>query len=109
MRPRHSLRFSRSSRAISAASISPFAARRSTSGTCSRHSRELPQVNILVVHEVEWSSKVVYEVHEIPELLARRGHRVVFIDYEESYKRAGCFDVARVRTKVRPRAHLRPH
>jgi glycosyltransferase involved in cell wall biosynthesis len=62
-------------------------------------------VNILVVHEVDWSAKVVMEVHEIPELLARRGHRVVFIDYEESYRRDGRFDLIRMATKVRAHAH----
>lgn len=62
-------------------------------------------MNILVVHEVEWATKVVFEVHEIPELLARRGHRVVFIDYEESYTRDSRLDLVRLATKVRPRAH----
>lgn len=58
-------------------------------------------MNILVVHEVDWAAKVVMEVQEIPELLARRGHRVVFVDYEESYSRHGFRDLARVSTRVR--------
>jgi glycosyltransferase involved in cell wall biosynthesis len=58
-------------------------------------------VNILVVHEVDWAAKVVMEIHEIPELLARRGHTVVFVDYEESYRRAGRLDLVRVATTVR--------
>lgn len=62
-------------------------------------------MNILVVHEVDWAAKVVMEVHEIPELLARRGHTVVFVDYEESYRRANCLDVVRTATKVRSDAH----
>jgi len=62
-------------------------------------------MNILVVHEVDWAAKVVMEIHEIPELLARRGHRVVFIDYEESYRRGGRFDLVRLATKVRAHAH----
>jgi glycosyltransferase involved in cell wall biosynthesis len=58
-------------------------------------------LNILVVHEVDWAAKVVMEIHEIPELLARRGHTVVFVDYEESYRRANCLDLVRTATKVR--------
>ncbi len=62
-------------------------------------------MNILVVHEVDWAAKVVMEIHEIPELLAQRGHTVVFVDYEESYERKGRLDLARWSTKVRPDAH----
>jgi glycosyltransferase involved in cell wall biosynthesis len=62
-------------------------------------------VNILVVHEVDWAAKVVMEVHEIPELLARRGHTVVFVDYEESYRRVNNRDVVRMATRVRSDVH----
>ncbi len=44
-------------------------------------------MNILVLHEVDYLKKVVYEVHDIPELLASRGHDVTFIDYEEHWER----------------------
>ncbi len=62
-------------------------------------------MNILVVHEVDWAAKVVMEIHEIPELLAQRGHTVVFVDYEESYQRKGRLDLARWSTSVKPDAH----
>jgi glycosyltransferase involved in cell wall biosynthesis len=62
-------------------------------------------MNILVIHEVDWKKKVVYEVHEFPELLARRGHNVTFIDYEESYSRSSWADLVRWSTRVVKDAH----
>jgi glycosyltransferase involved in cell wall biosynthesis len=40
-------------------------------------------LKILVVHEVSFPKKVVYEIHEFPELLALRGHDVTFVDFDE--------------------------
>jgi len=57
-------------------------------------------MNILVIHEIDYLKKVVYEVHDIPELLAARGHDVTFIDYEENWERRNAFDLARFRTEV---------
>jgi len=62
-------------------------------------------MNILVIHEVDWKKKVVYEVHEFPELLSRRGHNVTFIDHEEGWKRENAFDLARFRTEITPNVH----
>ncbi len=62
-------------------------------------------MNILAIHEVDWKKKVVYEVHEYPELLARRGHNATFIDYEENWACAGPFDRVRLRTEVTPNVH----
>jgi glycosyltransferase involved in cell wall biosynthesis len=45
-------------------------------------------MKILVVHEVSYLRKVVYEIHEFPELLALRGHQVTFMDFDEGAKRA---------------------
>jgi glycosyltransferase involved in cell wall biosynthesis len=41
-------------------------------------------VRILFVHEVNYSSKVIYEMHEFPELLALAGHDVAFFHFPES-------------------------
>lgn len=41
-------------------------------------------MNILVVHEVSYAKKVVYEYQEFAEHLAMRGHRVTVIDYDET-------------------------
>jgi len=43
-------------------------------------------MRIAFVHEVNYQSKVVFEMHEFPELLAKNGHEVVFLDYPEGEK-----------------------
>lgn len=40
-------------------------------------------MKILFVHEVSWQKKVTYEIHDFPELLARKGHAVSFIEFDE--------------------------
>ena len=40
-------------------------------------------MKLLFVHEVSWRKKVVYEIHDFPELLALRGHDVSFLEYDE--------------------------
>lgn len=62
-------------------------------------------MNILVLHEVDYLKKVVYEVHDIPELLAARGHDVTFIDYEEHWERRHALDFIRWQTQVVTGAH----
>ncbi len=44
----------------------------------------MASLNLLFVHEIEYETKVVYEVHEFPEQLIARGHRVTFIDFPET-------------------------
>jgi glycosyltransferase involved in cell wall biosynthesis len=43
-------------------------------------------VKILFVHEVSYRKKVIFEMHEFPELLASRGHEVTFFDFDEGAK-----------------------
>lgn len=40
-------------------------------------------MNLLFVHEVNYSNKVVFEMHEFPELLASRGHSLTYVDFAE--------------------------
>lgn len=40
-------------------------------------------MNILVVHEVSYRRKIIYEIHEFPELLNLNGHQVTFLDFDE--------------------------
>ncbi len=40
-------------------------------------------MKILFVHEVSWRKKVVYEIHDFPELLSLQGHDVSFLEYDE--------------------------
>lgn len=45
-----------------------------------------PKLKILVVHEINYREKVIYEIHEFPELLAEAGHEVEFLEFAEGYK-----------------------
>lgn len=40
-------------------------------------------VRILFIHEVNYLNKVIFEMHEFPELMALRGHDVTFFHYPE--------------------------
>lgn len=44
------------------------------------------KLNILFVHEVSYLTKPIFEMHEFPELLEARGHKVSFIQFAEGYK-----------------------
>ena len=57
-------------------------------------------MKILFVHEVNWRTKVVYEVHDYPELLSLAGHEVVFIDFPERNKPSGLARFLDLRTQV---------
>jgi glycosyltransferase involved in cell wall biosynthesis len=59
-------------------------------------------MNILFVHEVSWFNKVVYEMHDFPELLSLRGHDVRFVDFDEGKSRARWRPI----TTVESRAHV---
>ncbi len=43
-------------------------------------------MRILFVHEVSYRKKVIYEMHEFPELLSLRGHEVTFLEFDEGKK-----------------------
>lgn len=58
-------------------------------------------MKIFFVHEVSWFSKVVFEMHDLPELLSLRGHEVRFLDYDEQAARTNI----RVVTSDESRAH----
>jgi glycosyltransferase involved in cell wall biosynthesis len=59
-------------------------------------------MNILFVHEVDWLSKVVFDIHSLAEALSLRGHRVFAVDYENTWKRNGPFDLGSLRTRHFP-------
>lgn len=46
-------------------------------------------MNILVIHEVSYLKKVVYDYHMLAEAMSLRGHDVYAIDYESMWKRNG--------------------
>ena len=55
-------------------------------------------MNILFVHEVDLLDKVVFEIHNLAEILSEK-HNVFAIDYEEKWKRKSLFDVGTLRTR----------
>ena len=40
-------------------------------------------MNILIIHEIDWLKKVIYEPHHLAELFSMRGHNVFVIDCRE--------------------------
>ncbi len=57
-------------------------------------------MNILIIHEIDWLKKVVFEIHTIAELLSLAGHTVYAIDYESMWDRQGIFDFGNLKTTV---------
>lgn len=43
----------------------------------------MDRLNLLFVHEIDYKNKVIYEIHEFPEMLSAAGHVVAFLDYSE--------------------------
>ena len=40
-------------------------------------------MNILIVHEIDWLNKVIFEPHHLAELFSMKGHQVFVIDCAE--------------------------
>lgn len=57
-------------------------------------------MKILFVHEVSWFNKVVFEMHDFPELLSLRGHEVHFLDFDEGEPRARWKSVTTTETRA---------
>jgi glycosyltransferase involved in cell wall biosynthesis len=57
-------------------------------------------MKILFVHEVSWFNKVVYEMHDFPELLSLNGHQVHFLDFDEGKPRARWKPVTTTETRA---------
>jgi glycosyltransferase involved in cell wall biosynthesis len=43
-------------------------------------------VRILIVHEVNYLSKIIYEFQILPEILSILGHEIIIVDYNDSWK-----------------------
>ncbi|HUU08005.1 MAG TPA: hypothetical protein VMW61_00610, partial [Dehalococcoidales bacterium] len=64
-------------------------------------------MNILIIHEVDYLTKVVFDIHFLAEGLSLRGHRVWTIDYENTWRRVSLTDLGTLKTKeinAEPRA-----
>ncbi len=55
-------------------------------------------MNILFIHEVDWLNKVVFEIHNLSEILSKN-HNVFAIDYEENWRKDDFFDMGTLKTK----------
>jgi glycosyltransferase involved in cell wall biosynthesis len=56
-------------------------------------------MNILFIHEVDWLQKVVFEIHNLAEILSLRGNKVYAIDYADTWGKNGFFDIGSLKTK----------
>ena len=56
--------------------------------TPSTSSIRSPDLRILYIHEVNYLTKPIFEMHEFPEQLAARGHEVAFLHFAEGFKQA---------------------
>jgi glycosyltransferase involved in cell wall biosynthesis len=56
-------------------------------------------VNILFIHEVDWLSKVVFDIHFLSEALSLLGHQIFAIDYENDWHRNSLLDLGSLKTK----------
>ena len=59
-------------------------------------------VNILIVHEVDWLNKVVFEIHNTAEQMSLLGHQVFAIDYEDRWQRENIFNLLSLKTREFP-------
>jgi glycosyltransferase involved in cell wall biosynthesis len=65
-------------------------------------------LKILVVHEVDYLEKVIYEIHEFPEMLAAAGHSVTFFQFQEGAirKKKNMFRARVVNGRVYPKSKI---
>ncbi len=65
-------------------------------------------MKILVLHEIDYLEKVIYEIHEFPELLDKAGHDVTFFHFQEGANRAkkNLFRRKEISGRVVPEARL---
>jgi glycosyltransferase involved in cell wall biosynthesis len=61
-------------------------------------------LRILFVHEVSYTKKVIYEMHEFPELLSLKGHEITFLEFDEGRK-FWDFRSKSTQTKISGRVH----
>jgi glycosyltransferase involved in cell wall biosynthesis len=57
-------------------------------------------MNVLFIHEVDWLTKVVFDIHTLAEALSLRGHQVYAIDYQDTWKHQNLCDLGTLQTRV---------
>ena len=62
-------------------------------------------MNILVVHEVNYLEKIIYEFQILPEILSMLGHEVTIIDYDDTWKVSTNGSRTGLETRIRENVH----
>jgi glycosyltransferase involved in cell wall biosynthesis len=62
-------------------------------------------VKLLVVHEVNYLEKIIYEFQILPEILSMLGHEVTIVDYDDSWQNSSNGSRAGLRTRVHTGVH----
>src|SRR5262245_17183832 len=62
-------------------------------------------MKILIVHEVNYLKKIIYEFQILPEILSMLGHEVTIIDYDDTWKTSTNGEAAGLRTRVHRGVH----
>ena len=62
-------------------------------------------MKILVVHEVNYLEKIIYEFQILPEILSTLGHEVTVIDYDDSWRSSPGGNRSSLRTEVHQGVH----
>src|SRR5882672_3721128 len=62
-------------------------------------------MKILVVHEVNYLEKIIYEFQILPEILSMLGHEVTVIDYDDSWKTSPNGHKSGLKTSVHQGVH----
>src|SRR5262245_49593992 len=62
-------------------------------------------MKILVVHEVNYLKKIIYEFQILPEILSMLGHDVTVIDYDDSWQTSTNGDKPGLKTRLYKGVH----
>jgi len=62
-------------------------------------------LNLLVVHEVNYLSKIIYEFQILPEMLSLQGHEITIVDFDDSWREAPAISRFRFKTEVHRGVH----
>src|SRR5690242_3439900 len=62
-------------------------------------------MKILVVHEVNYLKKIIYEFQILPEILSVLGHDVTVIDYDDSWNVSSNGNTSGLKTRLYKRVH----
>ncbi len=62
-------------------------------------------MKIVVVHEVNYLEKIIYEYQILPEILSMIGHEVTVVDYDETWQSKRSLGICDLKTKVHAGIH----